>query len=288
MTLVPGGGTGIEQELAHLWTAALDAACDEWWLDLAFDTPTERGNLASSDPSPFSGASMIKTFVLATVHDAVAHGARRWDETLTLRHTHRAADDGIMAGWRDGAPVSLHAACSLMVALSDNTATNLVVDHLGGTAALNRALAGAGYRSRLRSWVGGAGRDEAAPVPEGWARRSRPGLSIVHPDEHAHVVESLRNAADPTAFALLTRQLDRRALARHVRDDVTFAHKTGTVHGLRHDAGVLLADEGWVRIGCFTDGPDRDEGTDDRAAVAMGEAFAETLRLLGLGDLVIA
>ena len=68
---------------------------------------------------------------------------------------HVAVGDGVLATWPLPVTLPLHAVAQLMTALSDNTATNAVVDTLGGLEVVNDALAAAGCASRMRRWVTG-------------------------------------------------------------------------------------------------------------------------------------
>ena len=237
----------------------------------------------------YSGASTIKTFLLEQASLAVAAGSLSWDTPVSVTTEHVAAGDGVLATWPLPVTLPLHAVAQLMTALSDNTATNAVVETLGGLEMVNDALAAAGRSSRMRRWVTGRYSD---PRCDEWDSAdhlpSRAGLSVVVPREHAESID--RMVAEPrhaVARAMLEQQWHRDALARHLRDDTPFAHKTGSVGGVRHDGGVLLpgtADA--LTVHCFTDGPERDELVDDVACVAMGRALARTLVVLGLGELL--
>jgi beta-lactamase class A len=108
------------------------------------------------------------------------------------------------------------------------------------------------------------------------------------PRDHADAVSVL--VASPqhaVARAMLEQQWQRDSLARPLVDETPFAHKSGSVGGVRHDGGVLLpGTDDAVVVHCFTDGPERDELIDDVAAVGMGRAMARTLQLFGLAHLV--
>jgi beta-lactamase class A len=238
----------------------------------------------------YSGASTIKTFLLEQASQAVAAGRLSWDAPVSVTPEHVAAGDGVLAHWPLPVTLPLHAVAQLMTALSDNTATNAVVDLLGGLEDVNDALAAAGLASRMRRWVTGRYSDpRCGPWDSSEHLPSRAGLSVVVPREHAFAVSRL--VSEPrhaVARTMLEQQWHRDSLARHLRDEMPFAHKTGSVGGVRHDGGVLLpgtSDE--LAVHCFTDGPERDESPDDVACVAMGRAMARTLVLLGLGELVI-
>jgi beta-lactamase class A len=242
-----------------------------------------RGDLA------YSGASTIKTFLLEQASLAVGAGSLSWDRVVGVRPEHVAVGDGVLATWPLPVALPLHAVAQLMTALSDNTATNAVVDTLGGLEVVNDALASSGCASRMRRWVTGRYAD---PRCESWdsspSLPSRAGLSVVVPREHAAAIE--RMVTEPrhaVARSMLEQQWHRDSLARSLVDDTPFAHKSGSVGGVRHDGGVLLpGTPEALSVHCFTDGPERDELVDDPAARGMGSAMARTLELLGLGHLV--
>jgi beta-lactamase class A len=242
-----------------------------------------RGELA------YSGASTIKTFLLEQASVAVASGCIGWDTPVSVTPEHLAVGDGVLATWPLPVALPLHAVAQLMAALSDNTATNAVVDTLGGLEVVNDALAAAGCLTRMRRWVTGRYAD---PRADSWdsspSLPSRAGLSVVVVSEHADAVDRL--VTDPrhaVARAMLEQQWHRDSLARPLVDETPFAHKSGSVGGVRHDGGVLLpGTPDALTVHCFTDGPERDELVDDVAGVGMGRAMARTLDLLGLGTLV--
>ena len=268
-----------EAEVIGIWEEEL-AAVEAWslvlrWRDLEVDV---RGDLA------YSGASTIKTFLLEQASTRLA-----WDQPVEVTPEHVAVGDGVLATWPLPVTLPLHAVAQLMTALSDNTATNAVVDTLGGLEVVNDALAAAGLTSRMRRWVTGRFSD---PRCDAWdsspSLPSRAGLSVVVPREHADAIGGMVSSPEhAVARAMLEQQWHRDSLARPLVDETPFAHKTGSVGGVRHDGGVVLpGSRDAVVVHCFTDGPERDELVDDAAAVGMGRAMARTLPLLGLGHLV--
>lgn len=271
-------------DIVAIWEAEL-ASVPAWSLVLrargvALDV---RGDLA------YSGASTIKTFLLEQASLAVAAGSLAWDTAASVTPEHVAVGDGVLATWPLPVTLPLHAVAQLMTALSDNTATNAVVDMLGGLEVVNDALAAAGCTTRMRRWVTGRYAD---PRADSWdsspSLPSRAGLSVVVPREHAAAVDRLvTEPAHTTARTMLEQQWHRDSLARCLVDETPFAHKTGSVGGVRHDGGVLLpGTPDALTVHCFTDGSERDELVDDAASVGMGRAMAHTLRQLGLGSLV--
>ena len=76
--------------------------------------------------------STFKLYVLAALAREVAQGEREWDDTVTLDVT--SFPSGMMQDWPQGAPVTLQTLASLMISISDNTATDQLIAVLGRDA----------------------------------------------------------------------------------------------------------------------------------------------------------
>lgn len=236
----------------------------------------------------FSGASMIKTFVLRAVLHHIQAGRLQWSDKVLISEDHLAVGDGLLRYWASPQIMELLQVCGLMINVSDNAATNAVVDHIGGIEFFNDTLSELGYSSsRLRGWVGGRHHD---PRRENWkADPSLPtaeGLSVVTAREHGECVDALMQ--DRICSGILRGQNDSRSLARHVVSEAQFAHKTGTIDGVRHDGGrIELADHEYLDVHVLTDGRERPASVDDLACRAMASSMRKTLKVLGYDELVV-
>ena len=274
---------------------ALATAIDALWRSQLVDVPVCSWQVRLNDrvltehelDRRFSGASMIKTPIAAVVVDDVTAGHRSWRDDVVVTEEMRAPGDGLLRSLQLPRRVSLDVALTLMIAVSDNTATNALIDALGGLDVLNERMAAQGWSSRARRWIGGQRvangsegfiEDDGLPSPAGLSR-----ISLV---DHQSALARILASDDPIVRAFTVQQ-DRRALARWVSDDVCFAHKSGTIDGVRHDAGVLLGSHGELWVACFTDGGAEDEFVDHPSCVAMGAAMRGTLRVLGLGEYLV-
>lgn len=76
--------------------------------------------------------STFKLYVLAALERAVAEGRLGWDDVVMLGD--KSFPSGITQNWPDGAPLTLHTAAILMISISDNTATDLLIDAVGRDA----------------------------------------------------------------------------------------------------------------------------------------------------------
>lgn len=195
----------------------------------------------------FSSASMVKTFLL------LAAWPDRAGTRATVGPEHLAPGDGVLKHLTLPLELPLADLLALMVVVSDNTATNAVSSALGGAARCTERFRALGFtQTALHKGVGEPG--------------SRLGTTTAR--EHDEAIGRL--VADPAARALLEAQQDDRGLARGLA--VPFAHKTGTVDGVRHDGGVARHRGQELAITVLTDGGPDDEWVDHPALVAMGRA----------------
>ncbi|MGM1015919.1 MAG: serine hydrolase [Actinomycetota bacterium] len=96
--------------------------------DGAVDEPIfSAGDLEGAQPS----GSMFKLFVLLAVVDAVDEGTLAWDDTLTLTDATRSLPSGELQEEPDGTEVSVEEAALGMISISDNTATDLLIEAIG-------------------------------------------------------------------------------------------------------------------------------------------------------------
>ncbi|WP_417672255.1 serine hydrolase [Roseibium sp.] len=75
--------------------------------------------------------SGFKVFVLQQLEEAITAGLTGWDTILTLAPRHKSLPSGTLQNWPDGHRLTVETAALLMISQSDNTATDLVMDHLG-------------------------------------------------------------------------------------------------------------------------------------------------------------
>jgi beta-lactamase class A len=77
----------------------------------------------------FAIASVFKLYVLAEIDRAVRAGERRWADVLPL--TQKSHPSGITQAWPDNAPLTLQTLATLMISISDNSATDTLIAALG-------------------------------------------------------------------------------------------------------------------------------------------------------------
>jgi beta-lactamase class A len=85
----------------------------------------------------FAAASMIKLPVLVALLSAIDRGEIKFSDNLKIRRDLITGGSGSLQ-WRPAdSPVSVRETAQLMMIISDNTATNMIIDCLGGKEKLN-------------------------------------------------------------------------------------------------------------------------------------------------------
>ncbi|KQU28187.1 MULTISPECIES: serine hydrolase [unclassified Rhodococcus (in: high G+C Gram-positive bacteria)] len=95
-------------------------------------TCTPVHSLNADDSLPL--ASVAKLYVLGAVARAVDNGTLSWDEQLTVTDARKSAPSGQLQFAPEGTPVTVREATDAMIAISDNTATDLLMDRIGRDA----------------------------------------------------------------------------------------------------------------------------------------------------------
>ncbi len=140
---------GLEERFQALAAAQPDLLAG------AYVAVIEDGQHASLNPDrATAAASAIKTPVLLLTLLARGHGELRWDETLQLQPHLVGGGSGWMGAEPPGRRFPLYMAAREMITVSDNTATNLLIERLGGMEAVNRRFLALRLQgTRVNSWL---------------------------------------------------------------------------------------------------------------------------------------
>lgn len=85
--------------------------------------------VAADEPMPIGSA--FKLLVLGTLADAVDAGDVTWDDEITIRDELKSIPTGILQNEPDGTVRTVREVAELMIKISDNTATDHLIDLLG-------------------------------------------------------------------------------------------------------------------------------------------------------------
>lgn len=181
----------------------------------------------------FASASLIKVPILLAVLTAV----RRGEADLAVRFpvpAEKVGGCGLVEFFSPDDQLSLHDLLLCMIAISDNAATNEVIDHFG-MPMVNEYLRSLGLeRTVLRR-----------RMMDGAARLAGRENTTTPREMHSLMAEILRPRrvdgwVAATALGYLEKQLFPQGAAQFLPEG-SVAHKTGELEGTFHDAGIILA-----------------------------------------------
>jgi beta-lactamase class A len=187
-----------------------------------------------------STASVIKLPILIHVALAVQEGYCDWNESLTLTEEVKRGGTGILFGLTPGLQLPLRDACYLMIVLSDNTATNLIIDRFG-IAPINARMRELGLpHSTLFRKAFSPETPESQPYGLGVTTAREMGELLIRLAQKKIGNEEV--SAD--ILTILCAQQDRAAIPRYLPSDWQYAGKTGCIDHLRADVGIVTAPDG--------------------------------------------
>ncbi|MGH9881878.1 MAG: serine hydrolase [Pyrinomonadaceae bacterium] len=199
-------------------------------------------------------ASTIKIAVMVEAFARVAEGKSKWTDELVLEKQKKVSGSGILAELSDGLRITLRDGVNLMMILSDNTATNLVLDVLT-TDAVNARMEALGLKNiKLNRKVGSGGESQAGKDPD----NKKFGLGFATAREMVLLLEKLERGevispeASKEMIALLKREQGRYAIGRSLWD-LPMASKSGALDRLRSSIGIIYSKKGRIAMAITCD-----------------------------------
>ena len=179
--------------------------------------------------APFASASTIKVPILVAFFQAVDEGKVQLDQMLTLKSEHIVGGSGEM---QDDAPGKKYSALEVvkkMIVVSDNTATNMMIELLGGAEVLNQHFATWGLRATvLRNNL---------PDLEGTNTTSPKDLiNIIAQVDRGNLV-SVKSR--DRIFQIMRQTQNDSLLPKGLGEGAVIAHKTGNINTMLADAGMV-------------------------------------------------
>jgi beta-lactamase class A len=226
----------------------------------------------------FPAASTIKIPIMVAVFRQIDADQRALDDPYTLRAEAKTPGSGVLLHLHEPLGLTLADLLYLMISISDNTATNILIDMatFEGVSETIRSLGMIG--SRLgRKMLGRRARadeQENLATPLDFTQAMRAIL-----DGSAASAESCAAMAE-----MLTKQQNGRRIGRFVPEGegVRWGSKTGSIPGIVNDAGFVTTPAGTLVIAVFTEGL-ADPHTGERVIGEITHAAMQATGLLG-GD----
>lgn len=194
--------------------------------------------LSRRGDEPFPTASLIKVPIAVALMEQVAAGQLSLADKITVLHIEKVPGAGILQFLHDGAEITIRDAAWLMLTLSDNTATNLLLSRLEmrrvWDAMEKRGLPRTKVHSKVFLRLASVAPDSSVKY----------GLGVSTPNEMASLFTLLANgkavtpAADSIVLDMLDHNEDGQLLQRFV-EGVRAPHKTGATDAVRTECAVF-------------------------------------------------
>jgi beta-lactamase class A len=183
----------------------------------------------------FPQASSIKIAVLAELYHQAQQGRLKLTELYTVNQADLVPDSDLMGGLTPGVTrITLRDLATMMVAVSDNSATNVLIDRVG-MENVNTMLSGLGLENtQLRRKM----------MDINAAKEGRENIST--PREMMTLLEAIHRGkllnSEMTADFIRVLATHKDSPIRHLLPDaIVSADKPGELEGVRADSGIVFA-----------------------------------------------
>lgn len=249
-------------------------------------------SFGSSPDTPVRTASTIKLAIMAECYAEAAEGKLKLAEPLEIVDSEKVSGSGIVQELSGGVALPFRDMIDLMIVLSDNTATNLILNRIGGDAVnarmsqlglvhtrVMRKILGDG--SNLKSTPSGITAEGSKPENKKW------GIGRSSPHEMVTLLEKLyrgelvSKAASDDMISILKHQRDRNGIGRDMKD-IEIASKSGALDHLRSDVGIIYSPRAPIAMAITVDGFPEVNWTPDNPALLLISSLSQIL-VDGLG-----
>lgn len=176
-----------------------------------------------------SAASTIKIPVLVAFLEAVDAGKVKLDDTLTLTEAIKGTGAGSLQYKPVGSTYSALYVATEMSVNSDNTATNMIIEHLGGSGVLN---------GKFKQW----GINQTVinnPLPDLDGTNTTSAKDLAYLMARINQGEILSTRSRDRLFRIMSQTENDRLLPQSLGEGANIVHKTGDIGFIIGDAGIV-------------------------------------------------
>jgi beta-lactamase class A len=254
-----------------------------------------RETVALSPDIAVQTASVIKLAILYEALEQVREGKAHFDDRITLTKADQVPGSGVLLMFDPPLSLTLKDVLTMMIVMSDNSAANMAMDHLG-LENINRRIATLGLKDTYLY------KKIFTPAPPGSAMpadQKRFGLGKTTAREMAELMIKIASCdlAEPgaparqgdgvlcdVALKMLHVQFYRSAIPRYL-DSLpgatgdSIANKTGSLDAVRNDVAAISTKNGMVVISCFTfNNKDHSWGADQEGELTIAKIAQQIVK----------
>ena len=182
----------------------------------------------------FAAASMIKVPVLVALFNALDKGEIDPEMIMEIKTHHVAGGSGHLQ-WRPvGTKLALMDVATLMIIISDNTATNMLIDLLGGKKAVNKTWASWGLKNTVVN----------SPLADLTGTNKTSPYDLVYLLARVQKGELMSEKWHKKMLEIMYRTKTRTLINPGLPAGAKLAHKTGDIGSMVGDTGIVTTPDG--------------------------------------------
>ena len=190
---------------------------------------------------PLMAASVIKIPVLVETFRQIQAGSLKRDQLYVLQEEDKMPSCGCLNRMHAGMNLTVQDLYNLMIILSDNTATNILIRLLGGTEEINGSLAKMGYQTcRVNRLLFDS--EAADKGIENYVS----GREIGDMLEKMYRGKMIDRKSSEEMLEIMKSQRLKNKIPFYFQGCVPIAHKTGEDDGITHDVGIIFGSQPFI------------------------------------------
>ena len=207
-----------------------------------YDLNKNNGFSVNGDKKVLS-ASMIKLLILAELMKKIFENKFSLSDTVMMANFMKIGGDGILKELNTGHHFTLKELATLMIIVSDNQATNILIDFLG-----MKNINQLGKELDLKETFLGRKMMDAEARKKGYDNYTCADdisllLKLIYQEK------LINKEASQLMLDILLRQQQGERLQRYLPSDIKIAHKCGDLDNLENDGGIIwLGDRAYILV----------------------------------------
>lgn len=228
--------------------------------------PSSGEKIDINEHEALKSASVIKVPLMVELFCLRDEGKLSLDEKVVVHDGIKVAGSGVLRELHDGAELTLRDLIALMIVVSDNTATNMLIDRIGLDSVSERmrtlGLTNTVLARKMYDWdAANAGRENRCTAYD---------LALLMKTMAEGRISSKSTSTE--MVEIMARQQYREKIPLLLPEDTKVANKTGSLTGVTNDVGIVYGPTGPYVIAVLT--------KDVPSVVAADRAIAEASRLI--------
>lgn len=192
----------------------------------------------------FNPASVIKVPIMAEAFHQKKLGIISFEDKIELKEENKMIGSGILPYYKSGTKFTIGFLIDMMITRSDNTATHMLINHLG--------------MKNINNYMKAIGLKDTSVVDDTLLCKVPGKFNKTTPDDMLLLLEKMYNGElvskedSLEMIEVLKKQKYRWGIPRFLPSSSEVANKTGSLRGVRNDIGIVFTDTGAYAVIIFT------------------------------------